>query len=304
MTCEIIANTNIANLAISDLGISLCNSEPNVLSNMFSKHKLANSLDLANALANAELTLVYDGRQITNLAQLCQQSTSTGPNVNALACWTDTFSLNGLIQAKAIDFTKQPICILKDCFLQSVYTDMQAWQLEILRSQDSGQTWQTIQIQGQIINIALQAGQLLRLRGLFNTSQIQNPCLSLRYCDEPINNAGELTNSITHSFSIKGTMSNTLSLIDKPYLATKDCLITNLEAMSFEISEANWQIQLLKSSDRGLTKQVLQSFAIQNASSAFAGLSIQLLRGELLYAKFIVTGDAISYPTISLILNI
>lgn len=91
MSCKILATTALPSLVIADLGITLCQGQQSNLSNLFSRHKLANSADLKLAFENGLIQIVSNGQPIVNFDELCQASGNTTTTVVERSghCWQE-----------------------------------------------------------------------------------------------------------------------------------------------------------------------------------------------------------------------
>ena len=216
MACEIIAFTNIENLAIADLGLKLRHNEPNLLSEIFSKHKLANSIDLASALNEGIIQLYYNDRQINQLEELCSDS---GNN-----CWLEELKIPELNEGVSAYWLIN----------RQINTD---YSLEFI-AQSSQDFATVIRIDEQIVQSPCQLirGQRLKIAIEKINSRLENANITIAYCQQLNSTIRPSQQTVMQEYSLhKGE-----HLADIDYTAEPLEIIRQLQVSSI-VSNANYE---------------------------------------------------------------
>ena len=201
MSCPIIiTNTDaLADLTLPDLSeITIAADGTANITDLFSIETIANSTDLANAIANGDATLTYAGEVINQLDELCITPTELSNAGKDSYRWAAgrrrNITANG-IDLIALDRTgtaNMPFIALTDCEIKTGIASSRStteWTLVLLKSTDNGANWVTektenIDSQTKVLNyvsapIALNQGEMLRTRYVRNSSDTLYPQINL-----------------------------------------------------------------------------------------------------------------------------
>lgn len=171
---------------IDDLGLSISSVEENLISHLFSVQDLIESQDLNSAIINGDLEAKVNGQIIQNANQLC----NTSGLGSGKALFSQTFSINGLVEVQEINFNPNFYLIAKDCQLDTVAgIGNGSWLLDVVASPDNGIVWtpilSDILIDGftsfENLNLALTSGDIVKARYKKLTSSISNPKVTLLF---------------------------------------------------------------------------------------------------------------------------